>query len=289
MPAESRVRSLVNRRSFLRFLSLGLCLSWTAVAIGDPEEDRIAFREYFQARFPDVPISEYVNGIYALDEDARRQWEQIEEFPPYEFAVENGAQLFAQPFSNGATYGECFENQGIGVRQSYPRFDPVSAEVETLELAINRCREANGETAYPYDSDEMNSLSAYMAWTSRGNAIDIRIPEDPRALAAYEAGKQFYYSKRGQLNFACSDCHVTSAGLYVRADHLSASLGHPSHFPVYRSKLGRMLSLHGRFYGCIRDVRAKPFEEQSIEYRNLEYFLTYMSNGLIVNGPGARK
>jgi sulfur-oxidizing protein SoxA len=128
-----------------------------------------------------------------------------------------------------------------------------------------------------------------MAWTSRGETIDVKVPDDPRALAAYEDGKRFYYSKRGQLNFACSDCHVTSAGSWVRADHLSASLGHPSHFPVYRSKLGEMISLHSRFYGCIRDVRARPLDEQSEEYRNLEYFLTYMSNGLEVNGPGARK
>ena len=273
----------------LKLWSLALWLMWPAYAVGGPEEDRIAFQAYFQARFPEVPLSDYVNGIYALDENARQQWQQIEEFPPYEFAVEEGQLLFDRPFGNGRTYGECFDNQGIGVRQDYPRFDPVLGEVVTLELAINQCRQLNGEPPYAYESNELVSLSAYMAWTSRGKKINVVIPEDPGALAAYESGKQFYYSKRGQLNFACSDCHVTSAGLYVRADHLSASLGHPSHFPVYRSKLGRMISLHSRFYGCIRDVRARPFEEQSIEYRNLEYFLTYMSNGLVINGPGARK
>ena len=50
-----------------------------------------------------------------------------------------------------------------------------------------------------------------------------------------------------------------------------------------------MISLHQRFFGCVRDVRAKPFELQSVEYRNLEFFLSYMSNGLTINGPGARK
>lgn len=267
----------------------GLCLALSVCAFGDPEDDRIAFQSYYQARFPDVPLAEYINGIYAIDANAREQWMQIEEFPPYEFAVENGELLFNRPFNNGSTYGQCFDNQGVGIRQRYPRFDPVRGEVVTLEFAINSCRVKNGESPYAYESDELISLSAYMAWTSRGNTIDIVIPDDPRALAAYEFGKQFYYSKRGQLNFSCSDCHVTSAGLYVRADHLSASLGHPSHFPVYRSKFGKMISLHSRFYGCIRDVGAKPFAEQSIEYRNLEYFLTFMSNGLLVNGPGARK
>ena len=266
-----------------------LAAGLTLAAQAGPEEDRQAFRAYFAKRFPDVPMSEYANGIYALDEKAREQWMEIEEFPPYEFAVEQGESLFVQPFANAKGYADCFENGGIGVRQHYPRFDPERGEVVTLEWALNECRTRNGEAAYAWDSDELISLSAYMAWTSRGKPLDVEIPDDPRALAAYEGGKRFYYSKRGQLNFACSDCHVTSAGSWVRADHLSASLGHPTHFPVYRSKLGAMLSLHGRFYGCIRDVRARPFEEQSEEYRNLEYFLTFMSNGLEVNGPGARK
>jgi len=245
-----------------RIIVLGALMALVTSVLAGPEEDREAFRNYYQSRFPEVALAEYINGIYALDEDARKQWMEIEEFPPYEFAI---------------------------IRQNYPQFDPELGEVITLELAINQCRERNAEAPYPYDSDEMLSLSAYMAYTSRGNIFDIVVPDDPRAQAAYERGKQFYYSKRGQLNMACSDCHVSAVGSYVRADHLGPSLGQPTHFPVYRSKFGRMISLHSRFYGCIRDVRARPFEQQSTEYRNLEYFLSYMSNGLEANGPGARK
>jgi sulfur-oxidizing protein SoxA len=276
-------------RALRTWLPVCLVAALSAPVHAGPEQDREAFRAFFAQRFPDVPMAEYVNGIYALDDKAREQWQEIEEFPPYEFAVEQGESLFGQPFANGRGYADCFENGGIGIRQNYPRFDPDRGEVITLELALNQCRERNGEAPYAWDSEALLSLSAYMAWTSRGKAIDVVIPDDPRALAAYESGKRFYYSKRGQLNFACSDCHVASAGSYVRADHLSASLGHPSHFPVYRSKLGGMVSLHGRFFGCVRDVGARPFEQQSEEYRNLEYFLNYMSNGLAVNGPGARK
>ena len=117
----------------------------------------------------------------------------------------------------------------------------------------------------------------------------MQIPDDPGAMAAYEAGKQFYYTKRGQLNFSCADCHVNNAGMQVRADKLSAALGHPSHFPVYRSKWGDMGTLHRRFDGCNKQVRAVPLPAQGVDYRNLEYFMTYMSNGLEFNGPGARK
>jgi sulfur-oxidizing protein SoxA len=50
-----------------------------------------------------------------------------------------------------------------------------------------------------------------------------------------------------------------------------------------------MGTLHRRFSGCNKQVRAKPFPAQGEEYRNLEYFMTYMNNGLPLNGPGARK
>jgi peroxiredoxin family protein len=69
----------------------------------------------------------------------------------------------------------------------------------------------------------------------------------------------------------------------------AAALGHLTHFPVYRSKWGGLGTTHRRYGGCNKQVRAKPFPAQSEEYRALEYFHTYMSNGLAVNGPGARK
>jgi len=271
------------------FLVIAVYLFNWAVAVAGPEEDRIAFRNYFEERFPGVAVEDYIDGIYALDEDARAQWLEIEEFPPYEFTIERGESMFNAPFANGKRYSDCFENGGIGVRQNFPYFDPASGVVKTLALAINECRLRHGESPYPYESADIVALSAYMAYTSRGAQINIVVPDDARALAAYENGKRFYYSKRGQLNLACADCHVSYAGLNVRADRLSASLGHPSHFPVYRSKFGEMITLHQRFAGCIRDIGSKPFEEQSEEFRNLEYFLTYMSNGLKINGPGARK
>ena len=259
-------------------------------AMAGPEDDRVAFVNYFQSHFPDVPFDEFANGIYAIDEDSRRQWMEIEEFPPYEFAIEQGESLWQQAFANGSTFADCFALPPDSIRTMYPRFEKDRGEVVTLEVAINDCRVANDDAPYAYDATEMIDLMAYLAFEARGKKIDVQVPPDqPGAIAAYENGKRFYYSKRGQLNFACSDCHVTSVGLRVRADRLGPSLGHPTHFPVYRSKLGGMITLQQRFWGCIRDVRAKPFELQSAEYRNLEFFLSYMSNGLKINGPGARK
>ena len=47
----------------------------------------------------------------------------MEDFPPYEFAVDEGEALFATPFANGKSYADCFANGGDGIRQNYPYFD----------------------------------------------------------------------------------------------------------------------------------------------------------------------
>ncbi len=259
-------------------------------AFAGPEEDRQAFVAHYRSEFPDVPFAEFANGIYAIDGDARAQWQAIEDFPPYEFAIERGREFWLANLPDGSKLADCLGSDVGAIRPRYPRYDEQKGGVMTLPLAINECRVASGAARLDYDAAEMIDLTAYLAFEARGKKVDVHIaPDKPGALAAYEAGKRFYYSKRGQLNFACADCHVRSVGQYVRADRLGPSLGHPTHFPVYRSKLGGMISLHQRFFGCVRDVRARPFDLQSEEYRNLEFFLSYMSNGLEINGPGARK
>lgn len=279
----------MKRHAATSLLILALICAF-GVAVAGPEDDRKAFVKYYQSLFPDVPFPEFANGIYAFDEDSRRQWQEIEEFPPYEFAIEAGQSLWNEQLPDGSTLADCFGQPTGNIRAAYPRFDADQDRVVTMEITVNECRQDHGLEALPYDSDALISITAYLAYAARGNRVATLIPEDqPGALAAYEAGKRFYYTKRGQLNFACSDCHVTSVGQNVRAERLSASLGHPTHFPVYRSKLGAMISLQQRVASCLNNIRAKPFELQSDEYRNLEYFLSYMSNGLEWNGPGARK
>ena len=173
---------------------------------------------------------------------------------------------------------------------NYPLWDKAAGEVVTLATAINQCRARHHEPELPYDKGDMVNLLAYMAYTSRGKPIDVSIPnDDPRALAAYDQGKAFYYQRHGQLNFACATCHIQNAGKKLRAEILSASLGHTNNWPTYRLKWGEIGSLHRRFAECLTQIKAKPFPEQSVEFRNLEYFLSYMGNGVPISGPSTRK
>ena len=254
----------------------------------DPKADFKAFREYFTKRFPKVPLNDFVNGPYSMDEGLRKQWKSIEELPPYEFAVERGKEMFAKPFKSGKTFGDCFPNKGIGIRQNYPYFDTKSGEVITLELALNQCREANGEKPFDYTSQDMAALTAYMAFTSRGKPFDIKIPNDPRALAAYRSGEQYFYTRRGQLNFSCASCHVQNPGGHIRTEVLAPALGILNAMPIYRSAWENMGTITRRFRTCNSQVRGVPLPGQDVLYRNVEYYLSYMGNGLPISGPSAR-
>jgi sulfur-oxidizing protein SoxA len=254
----------------------------------DPKADFKAFREYFTNAFPKVPLKDFANGPYSMDEGLRKQWRAIEEFPPYEIAVDKGKAMFAKPFKNGKTFADCFPNKGVGIRQNYPYFDTKSGEVITLEVAVNQCLTKNGEKPFDYTKDDMAAVTAYMAFTSRGKPMNIKIPKDPRALAAYNKGKEYFYTRRGQMNFSCSSCHVNLAGKRIRTEVLAPALGITVALPIYRSAWGGMGTTTRRLRTCNSQIRGVPLPGGDENYRDVEYYLSYMANGLPVSGPGAR-
>jgi len=277
------------KKTVLTITALGLLAGSAAVVADTPASDLKLYRSYFMKKFPGVPLQEFSNGVYAIDKVSRDSWEAIEEFPPYEPMIEEGEEMWNKPFKNGKTYASCFHGKAA-VRNKFPYWDAKRKMVITLPLALNECREANGEKPLKYAKGAITRLLAYIGYESRGLKTSVKVPtNDKGAMAAYNAGKQFYFARRGQLNFSCATCHSLYSGSHIRTDILSPTLGQTTGWPVYRSKWGELGTLHRRFKGCNKQVRAKPFKAQSEEYRNLEYFMTHMSNGIEFNGPSARK
>lgn len=262
-------------------------LSAPVITASTPAEDLKAMHSFFEERFPGVELQRFGDGIYGFNDDLRSQWLNIEEgFPPYEDAVAQGEEMWNTPFKNGKTYASCFGGKA-DVRTQYPYFDTKKGEVVTLEGTINKCRTDNGEKALKWKKGAIAKISGYIASESEGQVFDYKVPNDA-ALAAYTKGKKHFYQKRGQLNLSCADCHQESAGKRVRGNTLSPVLGQLTHFPVYRKKWQSLGTTHRRFGGCNKQVRAKPFKAQSNEYKNLEYFMNYINNGMKVNGPSTR-
>ncbi|MCP3669429.1 MAG: sulfur oxidation c-type cytochrome SoxA [Gammaproteobacteria bacterium] len=253
-----------------------------------PEQDRITLQNYYKQRLPGIHLSEYPNGVYAIDMASRKNWEAIEDFPPYGPYIADGEDMWDTQFTNGKGYKDCFPEPAIA--HLYPKWDEKQGKVITLPLAVNQCRKVNGEKPFKYYKGDITLILSYIAFKSRGKITNVTIPkDDPRALEAYNQGKKFYYTRRGQLNYACATCHMQNVGKYLRSEILSPAMGHTTGWPVYRSDWTDVGTLHRRIRGCMSQIRAKPFKAQSKQYRNLEYFLTYMSNGLPLNGPSSRK
>jgi sulfur-oxidizing protein SoxA len=102
-----------------------------------------------------------------------------------------------------------------------------------------------------------------------------------------DKGKKLYYTRVGQLDMSCANCHEGYYGKYIRADHLSQ--GQSNGFPTFRLKWQKLGSLHRRFSGCMKNIRAVPFERGSDEFVALEIYLAHRGSGLQVETPSVRQ
>lgn len=189
--------------------------------------------------------------------------------------------------TEGQSCASCHENPEslAGVRATYPQWDEEHGTVQTVELQINEClTERMGAEAYGYDSGPMRQMSALISSVSRGMVIDVA--RDGPAQSTWEMGEEIYYTRYGQLELSCANCHEQNYGNNIRADHLSQ--GQINGFPTYRLRNSRLNSVHGRFRGCVRDTRAETFAPGSPEFIALELYLATRGNGLTVEGPSVR-
>lgn len=253
-----------------------------------PEADRQELIKYYTEKYPDVKLDDYVYGALAFDPDSKAQYDAIMEFPPFMSQVDAGRKLWETPFKNGKTYADCLPNGGKQIAGNYPKFDDAKGKVVTLHDAINDCRVANGEEAYKIDDAKtMGTLTAYMRTLSDGMLMNVKV-EGPKAMAAYSDGKKTFFSRKGQLNFACASCHVQNAGTRLRSELISPAVGHAVHWPVFRGG-ENLVTLQNRYEGCFKQVRAVAPPQGGTTMNNLEYFHSSLSNGLPMQASVFRK
>jgi L-cysteine S-thiosulfotransferase len=189
--------------------------------------------------------------------------------------------------SEGKSCASCHEGPEsmAGVRPVYPKWNEAAGEVRTLEMQVNDCRENQmGAEKWKYGGSDMVNMTALLASVSRGMPVNVAI--DGPAQSTWEQGRELYYTRTGQLELSCANCHEDNYGNMIRADHLSQ--GQTNGFPVYRLKNTKLNSVHGRFKGCVRDTRAETYAEGSPEFVALELYVASRGNGLSVEGPAVR-
>ena len=284
------------KKILLILAALGVAAGTMPAAVADPASDLKQFQAYFKKKFPKVPFDEYSNGLYVLPgmDEYREQWTLINEFPPYELGLSLGQKMWETPFKNGKTFASCFKNGGKKIAQGYPYWDQATQKIRTAEMDLNDCLRKNGESEFT-DLDKnqgarvkLAQLTAYFYSLSKGQRIKIDL-SSPGALKAYDEGKKFWWSRRGQLNFACANCHMDLAGKNFGGNQpLSAALGHTTAWPAQRLDWGRIETIHQRYKTCNKQVRAKPFKHGDERYNHLQLYETYMSSGLPLTAPSMR-
>ena len=172
-----------------------------------------------------------------------------------------------------------------GFWNTQPKINAADGKLWTAEMYINDCRENRmGAEAYGWNSQEMRNMTALLASVSRG--LPMNVATDGDYTPFWERGKEIYYTRYGQLELSCANCHEDNNGNYIRADHLSQ--GQINGFPTYRLKDANLVSRHNRFRGCIRDTRGEPYAIGSEDFVALELYLASRGNGLSVEGPAVR-
>lgn len=203
--------------------------------------------------------------------------------------VEYGQELWeTEAGSSGKSCESCHGDASEsmkGVRAAMPKWNEANSTMFTLEDHINWSRkEHQGADPWKWESQEMLAMTAFLGLQSRGMPVNVAV--DGPAEEWFNKGKDLYYTRVGQLDMSCANCHEDNYDVMIRADHLSQ--GQINGFPTYRFKWSGMGSTHRRFSGCMKNIRAVPFKRGSDEFTALELYLAWRGQGLSVETPAVR-
>jgi len=234
------------------------------------------------------PLPELLSGWrFRTDETQALQADDFDN-PSFLFVDQAKDMWEAVEGTAGKSCAECHGDVAEsmkGVRAGMPKWNAEANDLWSLENYINNCRtERMGAEPWKWGKADMDAMVALIGLQSRGMPVDVDI--DGPARDWWEKGKEMYYTRYGQLELACSNCHEDNYGNMIRADHLSQ--GQINGFPTYRLKNTKLNSIHDRFKGCIRDTRAETFAVGSPEFRALELYVAWRGEGLSVETPSVR-
>jgi len=263
----------MSARTVVRRLALALAILLAGSGVGAAEPER------------GIALQDLRSGIAFVKPEVRAM--QQDDFSnPGMLWVEKGAKLWSAGARSCASCHAEAEKIMQGVAARYPAIERASGRLFDLGDRIMHCRsERQGGPALRHESDELLALTAYVSHQSRGMPIGVSI-EGP-ARAHFEAGRDFFFRRIGQVNIACAHCHDANWGKILFAETISQ--GHPNAFPIYRTEWQTAGSLERRLRACLSGIRAEMLPYGAPEYRDLELFLAWRAQGLLMETPGVRR
>ena len=265
-----------RRLPFVLLLAAALPLQ----AMAGAESVRIDILSRVREQFPNLVPAEFAAGSAAFDPDRRAEAERNTPAPGAAEVLESGRKIWTRKFANGRSLAGCFPNGGRRVAAAYPQYDGRVKRIVTLETAINQCLKTHGQPLLDAgDPDSMGVVLAYVRSLSEGRKIAVRV-DSAQAETRFEEGRRLYFTRMGQQNYACASCHLNHAGRYFGEAAIPAPIGAAVQWPYLRD--ARPVTLQMRVRECLERMGAAAFPAGSDDLAHLDYFLSYLSNGLVV-------
>jgi len=249
----------------------------------------LAFAAAAQAQQRAIPLDQIKSGSAFLGQDLRSL--QNDDFAnPGMLWVERGETMWRDPAGKSkqscASCHQDAKSSMRGVAARYPKIDTASGKLLNLGSRINACRvDHQGAEPFRHESQELLSITAYVARQSRGVPVAASI--DGPARAHFDAGEAAYRLRRGQMNLSCAHCHEANWGKRLLSE--TVSQGQPNGYPAYRMEWQTLGSLQRRLRACLSGIRAEMLPYGSPEYVDLELYLAWRAQGLPIETPGVRR
>ncbi len=208
--------------------------------------------------------------------------------------AEDAEALWTARGPSGKACADCHEG-GVaralrGVAPRYPKYVKGYARMMSVEDFLEVHTPETTGRAMPSESADNLSMTMLVKRASNGLPVSVDVAS-PEARAALARGKATFYRKVGERNHSCADCHTIerAAGKFLGGRVLAdVRSGLTRHFPTWRTDRAEVWDMRKRFQWCMTPLGMNMLAADSIEYAELELYLTSFDNGKPLSVPGIR-
>jgi sulfur-oxidizing protein SoxA len=213
---------------------------------------------------------------------------------PAVLRAEGAEALWSAPGPAGKACADCHAG-GVdasmrGVATRYPRHVDAHARTMSIEDFLTVHGPETTGRPLPMESAPNLDLTMRIKMASNGLPVAVDTASAP-ARAALVRGQASFHKRVGARNHACADCHTPERGAnkFLGGRLLgNVTGGLTRHFPTWRTSQNDAWDMRKRMQWCMTPLGANMLPADSIEYAELELYLTQFDNGKLMSVPGIR-
>lgn len=232
----------------------------------------------------------------SMTEADQAMYEEMQENNPAELFLMQGEEFLRKSIgseSNLAKFLGVSEDDLPKEIATFPKYIKKIGMVVGIDQMLQAATASYGNKPYKIGSKEMDYMSAYVKSIANEEKINLDLNE-PHIKEYLKLGEEVYNQRRGGRGLSCNSCHnKDTVGARLRMQILP-SLGDPKFksaatWPAYRMTMSKLVTLQGRFRGCMNNSLMAKLPEGSVEMVALEVYVTSLAQGEEIAIPGLKR